>query len=145
VDDAARVRCRENACDLQRDLERLRPRSRRLQPLAERRPFDQLENEIVAVLALEHIVDAADVRMIELRQRARLTQETRAHRGAEAFIGVDDFQRDGALELLVPAAVNLSHPAGAEQGVDPDAADAAAGIEGHPPIVSRATITMSCT
>jgi hypothetical protein len=47
------------------------------------------------------------------------------------MIAVHDLQRDGALELLVPAAPHLSHPSGAEERIDADPADAHAGGDGH--------------
>jgi hypothetical protein len=120
----------EHARHLQGDAQRLVLRHAAPHPLPDGLAFDELEDEVVAVGALQDVVDAADVRMLELGEQPCLAQETPAHR-RHALVRVDDFDRDGPLQPLVEPPVHLPHPADADQAIDPDAADAVAGFQGH--------------
>ena len=57
-------------------LQRLLERQRALrQPVRERLAFEILHDEVRGAVLLAHVVQRADVRMIELRDRARLAVE----------------------------------------------------------------------
>ena len=80
-------------------------------PLGERRPFDQLEDERHCPVRLFEPVDAADVRMIQRGEHLRFALKSR-----EAFgIGDErlgqDLDRDRAIELRIARAIHLAHPA----------------------------------
>ena len=77
MDDALVVRGFERVGDLPRDAERLVERNRSLlDPLGQRRPFDQLHHQRVLLDA----VDRRDVRMIQRREHLRLAREARQAR-----------------------------------------------------------------
>lgn len=79
VHDAALVRVPDRVRERQREVHDFGQRELSLRDdLRERAPFDQLERDVVAALRLADFVDRRDVRMRELRDRARLAKESRA-------------------------------------------------------------------
>src|SRR4029453_18462185 len=68
----------ERAADLRGILERLVERQRAF----ERRPFDILEHEVAFAVVPADVVECADVRVIQRRDRARLAFEALAERPA---------------------------------------------------------------
>jgi len=82
-------------------------------------------------LLLADVVEGADVRMCELRDRASLTIEA----FAELRIGREclrkDFDRDRAIKPRVAGFVYLAHAAGPKRGEDLVRAEAGAGAEGQ--------------
>ena len=112
MDDAGAVGGDEHLRDRQRDAQLLAARELPLlYDFLQRLPVDVLEHEQVDVAALDVVMDAADVRVIDLRERARLAQQPLPRLGVEAVLRVQDLQRDFAVQLLVMADVHVSHPA----------------------------------
>ena len=74
--DALAVRAIERVGDLGSVTQRLIQRQRSLgQPVRERLPFQQLHDEVLGSVLMPHVVERADVRMGELRDRLRLALE----------------------------------------------------------------------
>jgi hypothetical protein len=97
VDDVAAMRRREPAREADRDLERLCPRHRLVEPV-ERRAADQLGHEVRPVVDRADPVDLDDVGVMDLGDRARLEQEALARGGIERR---DELDRDRAGEHRV--------------------------------------------
>src|SRR5438477_25769 len=72
-------------------------------------------------------VDPADVRVIELRERASLADQTGARFLVELPFAVQDFQGDAAGQPHVEAFVHVAHAALPEDVVDADVAKTPAG------------------
>ena len=89
---------------------------------------DQLEHQVVPVLALDEVVDLADVGMVEPRKDLRLADEPGLGLRAQPVAGLDRLERNLALEGLVMADVDLSHTAPAEHRLDTDPADSLADV-----------------
>jgi hypothetical protein len=85
--------------------------------------FDVFEDQHVDLAALDVVEDAADVRMIELGESARLAQQALARFAVQALIGMQRLERDLALQLLIEAGVDLPHPAGTYDVDDTDMAE----------------------
>jgi hypothetical protein len=60
------------------------------------------------------MTDARDVRMMNLRGRARFTQETRSDSGHLRDFSVYDFQSDDGIQNCIARAISYRHRAGAE-------------------------------
>jgi hypothetical protein len=132
MDDAALVRRGESLRDLMRPVDRAADgEARLLQPLAQRRSFEQLHHRVRdAVLAAE-IVNGEDVRMGERGDRSRLALETRQRlRLVRHHVG-DDFDRDVAAQALIVRAPDLAHATRADRRDDFIRTDARAGLD-HP-------------
>ena len=130
MDDAAIVRRLERFGDLPSDRNDLADRQRTGgQAFGECRPLDELEHERGDVSALLDAIDRADVGMIQRRERPRLVLEPRAPvRVVREGIG-QHLDRDRASEPGIVRAIHLAHPAGAEQRLDAERAEPAAGRE----------------
>jgi hypothetical protein len=76
-------------------------------------------------------VDMGDVRVVERRKRLHFARETRQPVGVARKGFRQDFQRDVAIELCVPSAIDLTHPAGTEGGENLIRPEARAGAEAH--------------
>ena len=120
VDDLALVRGAERARDLDRVGDRLGDRQARVaaDALLERLALDVLEDDVrrrmVRVALLAGVDDADDVRVVELRDRARLAAEALELVGVAGDLAVHELDRDLALEHRVEGAVHRRHAA------DPD-------------------------
>ena len=132
VDDARAVRLVERRRDLDRRLERLVDRERALrQPIRQRLAFEILHDEERGAVLLADVVQRADVRMIELRDRAGFAIEALAElRVGGEGVG-ENLDRDRAIEPRVAGFVHLAHPAGADERQDLVRAEASAGVERH--------------
>jgi hypothetical protein len=131
VHDARRVRGGEDVGDLGRDPEQRgppQPSPRETEMLA----LDELEHEVVALGALEVVVDATDVRVLEARQDAGLAQEPLAGLALQPPLGANGLQRDAALEPLVEGDVHLAHAPAADGAEDPVAGHAVGRGAGRP-------------
>ena len=84
---------------------------------------DQLQDQEVPLLAFQIAMDAADVRVVELREEAGLEQEAGTHPGVQA-VAADGLQGDLALELFVEADEDGSHAAFGQMALDADVTDA---------------------
>ncbi len=115
MNDARGMRDREHLDDLLGDPQP----ERRIEPAANRRAeaaaLDELEHQVVGVWALDVVEDAADLRVVELRENLRLAQETRARMRAQTMLRADGLQRDAPLQRFVETAVDLAHAALAER------------------------------
>ena len=122
----------ERVGNLDGDLQRLVERQRALrQASASVSPsrYSMTRNAVPSLLA--DVVEGADVRMVELRDRPRLALEALAElRIGRERVG-QDLDRDGAIEARVAGPVDLAHAAGAEGGEDFVRAEAGAGGKGH--------------
>ena len=90
-------------------------------PLQERREVlavHVLHREEVAALDLADVVDAADVRVRDLAREAHLGVEAREERLVVRDRLRQELQGDGLAELQVVGAVDLAHPALAEEADD---------------------------
>src|SRR5215471_256628 len=74
-----------------------------------------LHHEILDAVLTADVVQRADVRMIEARDRFRLALEPLLEIEVARDVIGQDFDRDGALEARVACTVDLAHAAGADQ------------------------------
>ena len=82
--------------------------------LVERLPFDQFQHQPVAVAALDVVVDAADVRVIEVRENLGFPEESGFGLAVQAVLRANGLEGDAALQRLVDARIHLAHAATAE-------------------------------
>jgi len=83
-------------------------RAGKAQPLAERRPFHQLEDQGAHAVGFLDPVNCRDVRGIERGQHAGFTLEARQPLGVIRHLGWEDLQHDVALQLRVTGAIYTS-------------------------------------
>ena len=130
MDDAVPVRLVERVGDLDRDS--AAPRSSGSAPFVSRSasvsPSRYSMTRNVDAVLFADVVQRADVRMVELRDRPRLALEALANCASAANAG-QDLDRDGAIEPRVARLVDLAHAAGAERRQDLVGAETGAGIE----------------
>jgi len=120
MDDAARVCVREPGGDLARVLPGQRASF-------ERPAGHELHHDAREPVDLRDVVGLDEIRVVQLRRDARLTQEARTEfRVARQVLG-EHLQSDRALELLVPAGVDDGHPAATDLRFD------AVGAQSPPP------------
>ena len=72
---------------------------------------------------LARLVNAADVRMIECRRRARLAKESLADVTVEVLPGKRKLERDGAAEMRVGRSIDHAHAPGGERLDDAEVGD----------------------
>ena len=115
------VRARDSARDLARDVERAAELEGPLRDhLAQRVPFDELENEEErAVLELAEVGGGGDVRMVDVRGGHRLALEAGDHLRQAAHLGVKDLHREALAHVGVLRLVDGAHSPFAEQAIDP--------------------------
>src|SRR5262249_36784863 len=126
VDDAATVRFAEPARDLAEEDEHLErgESSTRAETLAQRLAVEELHRDEVHLDG--RILDAAiveerdDVRVLELREDARLEEEALEELRLLLVDGVcfDDLQRDGPVERCLAAEVDAAHSTACEGLLD---------------------------
>ena len=116
MDDAGAMRRVERARDLDGQRERGVDWQRPLcQPsLSERLAVEQLHHEERRAVVLADVVQRADVRMGQLRDRARFAIEALAELRIGGERGGQHLDGDRAVEPRVARAIDLAHPAGAE-------------------------------
>ena len=119
VQDAARVRGVERVGNLhgqpqqQADLERASVDLAR-----QRAALEQLHRDERAALVLVHLVDGADVGMVQRRGRARLAQEALGRLRIVRAVLRQELQRHAAGQLDVLGQIHDAHAAGAERVED---------------------------
>ena len=119
MDDAEAVRGVERAGDVDRHAERLAQRQRPARDrVGERLPFEVLHDQVVDAVLMADVVERADVRMVQPRDRARLAVEALAQLRARGEMRGQDLDGDVAVETRVAGAIDLAHAAGAERGDD---------------------------
>jgi len=99
-------------------------RDQRIQRLA----LDQLHREERRRTDLLDGMNGDDVRMVQRGNRVGLALEAAP---VVLVVGLQDLQRDVALQPAVVGAIDLAHPAGAEQGEDLVGAETLTGVQGH--------------
>ncbi len=117
-----RVRRGESLGDLDRarqgGLERQRSPT---QALGERLALEQLHHQELPLDVLvqrraSNVVEHADVRMRQLRNRSRFAFEALTVIGIAGELGLQYLDRHVAAQPRVACAIDLAHPAGAERG-----------------------------
>ena len=116
VDDALLVRELQRVANLRHDGERLLglhlPGA---DHLAQVYAVHEFHREIIQPAALAEVVDGDDVRVAELRERARLASEALDEIRRQRVGGRQDFQRDDAIQIELPRLVHDAHAAAPEQ------------------------------
>jgi hypothetical protein len=80
--------------------------------------FDEFEHERGKAVCLLEPMDVSSVRVIERREHLRLAAETRQAIRIVCDGREQHFDRDVAIQLRVPRAIHLAHPAGAKRRDD---------------------------
>ena len=144
MDDAAAMRGGERARNLDGVLERGVERHRAAR-LGERGAVEKLHDQktdfgVVVVPGgpfAADVVERADVRMVERRDRFRLALEALPHLVARRDVGMDDLESDQPIETGVPGLVDLAHPASPEGAEDFVRSQTCAGVQDHRRPTSR--------
>jgi hypothetical protein len=102
-----------------------------LQPLRERLALDEFHDDGSYVAGFLEAVDLRDVGVIELREHLRFALEARESLGVVRERVGEDLDRDVAVELGVVGAIDLAHPAFAQQRDDLIRAELRSGAERH--------------
>jgi hypothetical protein len=76
-------------------------------------------------------VDGGDVGVVQRREKMGFALEPREAFGNRGQLFREEFDRDFAMELGVPGAVNVPHPARAQRGQDFVSSESAPGSERH--------------
>ena len=120
MDDAALVRGREPARDLDGEVNRLGRREPLVlqQAIAERLAFEQLHHRIDDARLVPDVVEREDVWMVQSRHRTRLALEAREPIGVALGLGGEHLDGDLAAEARVAGAIDLAHPAAANRADD---------------------------
>ena len=84
------------------------------QNVRKRLTLDELHHEVVNSVLVTDIVNRADVRMIETRDRSGLALETSSHLRARSEIARQDLDCDAAVEARIACAEYFAHAAGAD-------------------------------
>ena len=132
VDDPLLVRRFEGLGDLLRDRPRLVYRDRTLpDSIGQRRPLDQFQDQRGYAAGLFQPVDAADVWVIQRRERSRFPLESSDPLRISEEGVRKDLDRHIATKLRVVRSVDLTHAAGPEGGEDLVRADTGADLKEH--------------
>jgi len=127
--DALQVCLVERVGDLCSDLQCLIERERTFfDPRGERLALEMRHHQVMSAIDAADVVDAADVRMVQSRDGARLALETGSQIGIAGDLGRQDLDRDRPIEPRVACAVDFTHPARADQRDDVVRAETAAGL-----------------
>ena len=132
MDDAARMRLAQAARHLPEEQEHFLPgeRAEIAEPIGERLAVQVLHRDEVDLLVAGRVLDPAvveerdDVRMLQLREDARLEREA-LHELRVFFVdrvGLDDLQRDGPIERRLNRVVDPPHAAARDRALDPELA-----------------------
>ena len=117
--DPAPVRLVQRVGDLPADTKRLfEGELAPGQTVGECLAFQELHDEVLGLALTSHVVERADVRVRQLRDRLRLTLQTLARLGRRGQPRGQDLDRDLAAEPRVFGAVDLAHSARAERRED---------------------------
>lgn len=136
--DPESVRGVERFRDLDREGERLTVGQRPfLQPVREVFPRDVLHDEVVDPVLVSHVVERADVRVVELRERFRLSLEALPPLGARGEVLDQDLDGDRAIETGVAGLVDFPHPARSDGSDDLVGTELLTGAEGHLHLAER--------
>jgi hypothetical protein len=114
-----------------------------LEPAGQRLALEVLHDEIRRAVLFADVVQRADVRVLELRDRARFTIEPLSELRIASKRGWKDFDGDDAIETRVAGLVDLTHAAGADGGLNLVRAEPHAGRKGKTPDCTRAAAATS--
>ena len=115
--DADAMRGAKGIGNLNRDSQRLAERQcTLLQPVSQRLAVEQLHDEERRAVVFPDVVQRADVRVGQLRDRARFAIEARAEMRISSERVRENLDRHCAVEPRVAGLVDLAHPASAEGG-----------------------------
>jgi hypothetical protein len=132
VDHALSVCGREGVGDLRRHPERLLQRQRPLlQTLRQRLACQVLHHQERRALMLAHVIQRADVRVIQSGDGFRFSLKPRTALRVGADVGREELDGNAAVEARVAGLVYLAHAARADGGLDLVRAEAGAGQERH--------------
>jgi hypothetical protein len=119
---------------LYRDRQCLCGRQRTLrQPVRQRLAVEQLHDEERRAVVLADVVQRTDVRVGQLRDRARFAIEARAELRVRGQRGRQDLDGDGPVEPRVAGLVDFAHAARANGAEDFVRTEACASGQGHGP------------
>jgi hypothetical protein len=119
VDDAVRMRGVERIGNLDGEIEKLLDRDP-LTPglIRQHLPIEQFHDEKVLSVALPDVIQRADVRVTQLRDRSGFSLEALASIGRRRNVRRQDFNRHLATQTCVCRFVHLAHSARADPGGD---------------------------
>ena len=114
MDDPRRVRRRETAPGVEEDGDNLAPCAGRLEPRAERPPFDELHRDEDLLAVGADVVHGDDVGVGEAGHRLRFTQEARTpftftRPGGAGLVVAKELHRELAIELRVVRRIDDTH------------------------------------
>ena len=122
----------QRARDLDRDAEGfLADQRAAVQALRQRLPFEALEDQEIDVRLGAHVVQHADVGVIEGGDGPGLPLEAMAPGRIGREAGWEDLEGDGATQARVPPFVNLAHAPGPDEAEDLVPSEPRAGCESH--------------
>src|SRR5262249_475784 len=99
--------------------------------IGERLALEVLHDQVVGLAFAADVVERADVRVRELRDRLGFALEPLADLLAGTELGGEDLDRDVAVEPGVASLVDLAHAAGGERGNDLVGPEPGSGGERH--------------
>ncbi len=130
--DAGAMRRGQCIDDLNRILKRMVERQRACRKTqGERLAFEILHDQKIDAVLTPDIVERADMRVIERRNRARLALEPLARLGIARHVRRQDLDRDGAIQARVAGFVDLAHAARAKGGLNLVGAKTCSSGEAH--------------
>jgi hypothetical protein len=116
VHDPAAVRHIQRTRDLDPVAQHLRQRQRPLgEAVGERLPLEQLHHQVIGAVVVADVVKRADVRVVEVGDRACLALETGADFRVRGEVGRQHLDRDVTTQAGIPGAVDLAHAARTER------------------------------
>ena len=119
MDDALLVSGGQSVCDLHGVVERCAYRDgTTAHSLAQRLAFEQLRHDVGHAVVHADVVHREDVRVIQRRSGSRFLLEALKPAGIGRGIGGKNLDRDVAPKPRVATAIDLAHPARAEQRKD---------------------------
>jgi hypothetical protein len=130
--DPRAMRLVERVRDLHPVAQRLVERERApREAIGKRLAFEVLHHEERRALLLADVVERADMRVIEVRDRARFVLEAFTELQVSRDVRGQYLDRDGALQASVARFVDFAHAAGPERGLDLVRAEAPTGFQWH--------------
>ena len=126
------MRLVERVGDLGSDRERLVEWQRSsFKPRGQRLTLEMRHDQVVRAIHTPDVIDAADVRMVQRGNCARLALETSPRFGVAGDFTGEDFDGNCAVETSIPSFVDLAHAAGAERADHLIRTEPGARFEGH--------------
>src|SRR6266851_8342004 len=102
------------------------------QPFRQRLSVDAFHHQIVHTVLTAHVIQHADMRMVQARNGFCLTPEALLADGIGGKLRGKNLDSNGALQPRVARAIHFTHPACAERSNDLIRAEFGARGEGHP-------------